>query len=280
MEELGLDAPTAVVGSTDKQVKQMLRAVYRASQIARDSVSWPKLQREHTFDLVDSQANYSLPTDFDRFIFETEWDRDDQWPLIGPISPQEWQTRKSGVVTSAPHRMFRVKDRTDSVLYIHPTPSSGDAGQSLYFEYISKTWILPTTWTATTSFSAASYCSYNGNIYSTTAGGTTGSTAPTHTTGSASDGGVTWVFLTTAYTAFVADTDTTIIPEDLLTLGAMWVFLRAKGLPYEALRGDWQQQLKLTHIKNRGAKTLHIGGKNKRWRFVGPWNVADTGYGS
>ena len=35
----------------------------------------------------------------------------------------------------------------------------------------------------------------SGNLYKTTAGGTAGATAPTHTSGSVSDGGVTWDYV-------------------------------------------------------------------------------------
>ena len=50
------------------------------------------------------------------------------------------------------------------------------------------------TWNGTTVVAAGAFAVYLGNIYRTSAGGTTGSTPPTHITGDASDGGVTWTF--------------------------------------------------------------------------------------
>ena len=50
------------------------------------------------------------------------------------------------------------------------------------------------TWNGTTVVAAGAFAVYLGNIYRTVAGGTTGSTPPTHLTGDASDGGVTWTF--------------------------------------------------------------------------------------
>lgn len=51
------------------------------------------------------------------------------------------------------------------------------------------------TWSAATAVAAFSYSIQGLNIYQTTAGGTTGPTAPTHTTGTVSDGSVDWTYV-------------------------------------------------------------------------------------
>jgi len=57
----------------------------------------------------------------------------------------------------------------------------------------------PQPWAASTVYAANSYCvSDGGKIYTTVAGGTSGSTAPTGTGGSISDGGVTWSYVQAA----------------------------------------------------------------------------------
>jgi len=50
------------------------------------------------------------------------------------------------------------------------------------------------SWASTTTYAAGAKVSNGNYLYTTTAGGTSGSTAPTHTSGSASDGGVTWAY--------------------------------------------------------------------------------------
>ncbi|AFK66261.1 structural protein [Synechococcus phage S-CBM2] len=50
-------------------------------------------------------------------------------------------------------------------------------------------------WAASTVYAANSFVKYLGNIYTSVAGGTSGSNPPTHLTGGASDGGVTWTFI-------------------------------------------------------------------------------------
>lgn len=54
-----------------------------------------------------------------------------------------------------------------------------------------------TTWAASTVFGVNSYCKNGTNIYNSAAGGTSGATPPTHTSGTVSDGGVLWTYVDT-----------------------------------------------------------------------------------
>lgn len=88
-------------------------------------------------------------------------------------------------------------------------------------------------WTAGATISASAYYHYNGNLYQESgAGGTTGSRPPIHTTGSESDGTLTWNYIhsgfgyaeITAYTsATVVDaTVTSRIPGSATSAGLRW----------------------------------------------------------
>lgn len=50
-------------------------------------------------------------------------------------------------------------------------------------------------WQASKAYVIGSTVHANGNVYRATAAGTSSSTAPSHTSGSAADGGVTWAFV-------------------------------------------------------------------------------------
>lgn len=54
-----------------------------------------------------SQDTYQLPSDFDRYIGNTWWDRTNRWALIGPDTPQVDQWHRSGIVVIGPRRHFR-----------------------------------------------------------------------------------------------------------------------------------------------------------------------------
>ena len=86
--------------------------------------------------LVFGQVQYALPSDWLKQIPQTEWDRSNRWPLLGPQSPQDWQSFKSGIVYAGPRLRFRIQGNT---LSINPPPS---ANLNLAFEYISNAWVV------------------------------------------------------------------------------------------------------------------------------------------
>lgn len=65
-----------------------------------------------------------------------------------------------------------------------------------------------TAWATSTSVSAGSYRYHLGNLYYTVAGGTTGATAPTHTSGTVSDGAVSWLYIDSSPVKFEAGYNT------------------------------------------------------------------------
>lgn len=93
--------------------------------------------------LIFARDTYDIPTDFDRFITQTWWDRTNQWRLIGPDSPQTDQLLRSGIFTSGPRRRFRQVGRRPTAYRIWPPPFSGGAPApgALVFEYVSKNWV-------------------------------------------------------------------------------------------------------------------------------------------
>lgn len=261
-DELGLPRPSSVVSSTDVTTRQLLAISHRVGDELRSRFGWPELVREHTITLVDSQANYAMPSDYDSQHFETHWDLSNDWEIIGPMSPSEWQYLQNSGVVSIPRRRWRIKGSADRQFYVSPTPSAGDAGQELKFEYQSTTWIKPVTWTTGASFSANTYCWFNGNIYSTASGGTTGATPPTHTSSSASDGGVTWAYVSAAYKTFLADTDTALLDEDLVILGIKWRFMLQKGLQYEEYKAEFEAHVQRQITALSGARSLSTSQSN------------------
>lgn len=89
-----------------------------------------------TFDLNFAQVQYPLPVDWKKQIPQTEWDRTNRWPLLGPQSAQGWQSFKSGIVYAGPRERFRLLGQT---IALNPPPPNGIV---LAFEYISNGYVI------------------------------------------------------------------------------------------------------------------------------------------
>lgn len=94
---------------------------------------------------------FALPSDFERYISDTWWDRTNHWKLIGPITPQLWQWQLSGIVQTGPRRRWRQIGRQSNAYRIWPPPSSSDTPAEIVFEYISRNWATDTNGTTTKS---------------------------------------------------------------------------------------------------------------------------------
>ncbi|MFQ5356634.1 MAG: hypothetical protein ACE5DY_09170, partial [Mariprofundaceae bacterium] len=89
-DTIGIDRPSSVVGSTNKTSTQMLAMLNMSGKMLARRHAWQRLMSEHTFSTVNGTASYSLPSDYDRHIDDTAWDRSNYWAVRGSITPQEW----------------------------------------------------------------------------------------------------------------------------------------------------------------------------------------------
>lgn len=247
LEEVGsISNISTVVGSVaekDSTVRRAVAAFRAEGRSLRLGHTWDELVREHTLTTAADQAYYDLPGDFDSSMTATFWDRSNYWELDGPVTPAEWQFRKSGISQTYPRKQFRFQGVEGNQIRFHPTPTASNAGETIVFEYQSKNWLRPATWAANTSYSAGQYTWNAGNYYVTTNGGTSGATAPTHTSGLASDGGVDWDYYSGSYTRLLRDDDVPILDEDLITLGTRWRFMESLGQNYGSVMGQYMALL-------------------------------------
>lgn len=133
-DAIGLVRPGTVIGSSAGEVQKLLRASNKSGVRLMKSFPWQALRTERTFTSVSGSEQTSiLPSDFDRFIAETFWDRTNITLLDGPIGAVEWQSLKANGYAGY-ERKFTY--RGDSVFVI---PDAA-AGNSYAFEYVSKNW--------------------------------------------------------------------------------------------------------------------------------------------
>jgi hypothetical protein len=207
--------------SNDTTAKQIVAIANRLVGEAFDTFPWWQFDKSYSFQLVDGQSLYPVPGDFSSYHFDTFWNQSTRWRLIGPMSPQDYgELQGFGVLPVAVGR-FQLRGVTDNQLFIYPTPDSTTDGSVIVFQYISNRPVRPWTWTASTSLGTKLYTFYNGNYYSWVSGTATGTTPPTHTSGSVSDGGVTWAYYDGAYEKFRHGSDISIIKESIIEQGVL-----------------------------------------------------------
>lgn len=140
--------PATIAANTSPDAQNIFRLTNRVGTFIMRLYRWNILTKEQTFTSVATEEQTSaIPTDFDRFIPETFWDRGTTKLLSGPISPVEWQGLKASGYEGT-QRKFR--HRGGSILTV-PTL---EAGSTMAFEYVSKNWAQNASLTAQASMTA------------------------------------------------------------------------------------------------------------------------------
>jgi hypothetical protein len=197
--------PASIASNTNPEAQNYLRIINKVSRKLMKIYAWNILRKEHTFTAPGAEtliASASMPSDFDRFVPETFWNRSGNTLLSGPISPAEW----NGLKTYNPSiNNTKFIYRGGDVLSI-PTVGSG---ASCAFEYVSTEYVLAT------------------------------------------DG-------TTYKTSFTADTDTSLIDEELITLGATWEWLSSEGQPWQTAFQDFRDYFNVLQDNENATENIAV----------------------
>lgn len=146
---VGLDAPTAAISSTDRNVKQIVEIANEAGQECARRYPWQALLNVASFTTVATQIQTTLATvstGLDYIVNDTIWNRTLRRPVFGPKTPQAWEQQQAFAI-NGPWSNYRIQNDT---IYFYPVPA---AGQDCYFEWISKNWVTTSggstsaTWT-------------------------------------------------------------------------------------------------------------------------------------
>ena len=207
---LNIPVPATAMGAiTDPQVLQLIRILEEEGNDLARRGDWQAITFEATHTTIALEDQGAMSTiaanGFRAFKNDTFWDRTNRLPIIGPLSDQEWQTRK-GIGTLGPRFIFRIRG---GKLLVNPTPT---AGYSWAFEYVSTNWIL------------------------------------------GADG-------TTYKQYFTLDTDTILLPEDLVLLGLRWRWKKEKGREYAEDFRTYEMQVKDALGRDGGKPVLTMSDK-------------------
>lgn len=135
----GLRRPTVVMDSADSQVIQIRALLEEEGNDLASRGPWECLTYEVTHTTIaqeDQGAMGDIASNGFRYIVnQTIWDRTDNLPVFGPMTPQEHQARLA-MVAAGPRNFFRIRA---GKLLVNPVPT---AGHTWAFECVSDNWIL------------------------------------------------------------------------------------------------------------------------------------------
>ena len=100
------------------------------------------------YTLYFSQAKYPLPSDWDRQVDRTHYDKSKRWEMLGPTDAQQWQFLKSSYISTGPRIRYRILGG-----YFQVWPAM-NTDEYLGFEYMSNQWATSATGVTQTSFLA------------------------------------------------------------------------------------------------------------------------------
>jgi len=123
--------------STDQGVALLCRLLKGLGQDMARDYQWTHLQKQHVFNLVPGTDTYPLPADYGRNTDQTQWNRTQRMPMLGPLSAQGWQLLQSLTSAGVVDVYFRTMGNT---FVVYPTPQSAD---TVAYEYISSHWVQP-----------------------------------------------------------------------------------------------------------------------------------------
>jgi hypothetical protein len=112
----GLVADTWGVASAPFQAGTRIASVDSATQVTLTNPA----SESGTVALVFGQIAYDLPSDFEYFVDKTFWDNRYRWALIGPITAQEKQILRYGVIASGPRNKFYIRQNK---MWLDPVPA-------------------------------------------------------------------------------------------------------------------------------------------------------------
>lgn len=128
----GLAVGNVITGTSIAPYAEIL-TIDSATQVTMNT---PALTTGTTESLTFAKQDYALPTDFDRMVADTNWDRTNHWRNLGTKTSQEWQFLQGGVISIGPRERYRIYNDNLRIFSAITTP------YNFAYEYVSNYWVI------------------------------------------------------------------------------------------------------------------------------------------
>lgn len=135
---VGLEVGNVVTGTGQAPYAEIL-TIDSGTQV---TLNTPVATSTAAVSMTFAKQDYAMPTDFDRMISDTNWDRTNHWRNLGTKTSQEWQWLQGGIISVGPRERYRIYNNRLRIF---------QALTSIYtfaFEYVSNYWVMSAAATA------------------------------------------------------------------------------------------------------------------------------------
>jgi len=221
-DDIGLDVrPVSVMGNPDADAQRLMRFAARVGSDLAARAPWQALRLVTKFGASGGEMQGgAIPAAFLRFSPETLWDESHGLTITGPVDATEYQARKynmadgSAVDLSTSTTLIEGEEIYTSTTSIGFVTGSSYAGPMRWFTRRANALLI---WPPPPVGTVISFA-YQSGAYCESAAGD-------------------------PQAAWLADTDTGRISEELITLGMIYRFLNADGQPYQQAQADYERRL-------------------------------------
>lgn len=276
--------PSSIFPASTPEQLSIASLLDETSRGLRNHQLFPQQKKIYVFTLTSGKDKYKLPIDYYSALPSTQWDDTYRMRLIGPMSDGDSTITTRGV-NALPRVGFRIfgpdanPNSAGGQFMVVPTPSA--SGKELSYEYVSKNLYLPPNWLpGETGITSGVYRNANGNYYKceSITTGTTGSTAPSVTSGNEVDNGVTWSCdsALNSYETPRTDNDLSMFDDDLMILGLKYRLLKAEKLEWNADYESYRNAVDTAVSRWKGTYTgsLNRMGVQRRYNVPnGGWSL-------
>jgi hypothetical protein len=129
---VGLEVGNVVTGTGQAPYAEIL-TIDSGTQV---TLNTPVATSTAAVSMTFAKQDYAMPTDFDRMISDTNWDRTNHWRNLGTKTSQEWQWLQGGIISVGPRERYRIYNNRLRIF---------QALTSIYtfaFEYVSNYWVM------------------------------------------------------------------------------------------------------------------------------------------